>query len=51
MGNQNRGNSPKVPKSMQSDGLDVEYSRELADKDDLEAQARADAADARAKKQ
>jgi YfhD-like protein len=31
----------------QADGLDVEYSSELADQDDLEAQARAQAADRR----
>lgn len=41
----------KAPKSMQSDGIDVEYSEELADQDDREAQARAAAADARAKNQ
>lgn len=34
-----------------SDGIDVEFSRELADQDDLEAQARADAADARQTKE
>nr|WP_313897342.1 YfhD family protein [Bacillus cereus group sp. BfR-BA-01380] len=34
-----------------SDGIDVAFSRELADQDDLEAQARADAADARQKQQ
>ncbi|MCI0765214.1 YfhD family protein [Bacillus sp. TL12] len=34
-----------------SDGIDVEFSRELADHDDLEANARADAADARQKRQ
>ena len=32
-----------------SDGKDVEYSRELADQDDLEAVERAKAADRRAK--
>lgn len=31
-----------------SDGIDEEYSTELADKDDIEAQARAAAADRRA---
>jgi YfhD-like protein len=34
----------------QADGLDVEYSSELADQDDLEAQARAQAADRRQNK-
>jgi hypothetical protein len=33
-----------------SDGLDVEYSSELADHEDLEAQARSKAADERAKR-
>ncbi|SDI37677.1 YfhD-like protein [Alteribacillus persepolensis] len=33
---------------VKSDGLDVEYSKELADTDDLEAQERAEAADERA---
>ncbi|PLR83637.1 YfhD family protein [Bacillus canaveralius] len=32
-----------------ADGIDVEYSRELADHEDLEAQARAKAADERAR--
>ncbi|CAM4243902.1 cytochrome C biosynthesis protein [Bacillus manliponensis] len=34
-----------------SDGIDVEFSQELADQDDLEAQARANAADARQQRQ
>ena len=33
----------------QSDGRDIEFSQELADKDDLTAQARSKAADQRAK--
>lgn len=32
-----------------SDGKDIEFSQELADQDDLEAQARSQKADARAK--
>ncbi|WP_197468175.1 YfhD family protein [Fictibacillus phosphorivorans] len=36
-------------KASQANGLDVEYSSELADQDDLEAQARAQAADRRQK--
>ncbi len=32
-----------------SDGRDIEFSQELADQDDLEAQERSRAADARAK--
>lgn len=32
-----------------SDGRDIEFSQQLADEDDLEAQARSRAADARAK--
>jgi hypothetical protein len=46
----NKAKLPQVPKNMKSDGIDVEYSAELADQDDLEAQARAAAADARQKK-
>ncbi|WP_142314118.1 YfhD family protein [Bacillus wiedmannii] len=34
-----------------ADGIDVEFSRELADHDDLEANTRANAADARQKRQ
>jgi hypothetical protein len=47
----NKASLPQVPKNMKSDGRDVEFSRELADQDDLEALARSNAADARAKKQ
>jgi YfhD-like protein len=36
-------------KASQAKGLDVEYSSELADQNDLEAQARAQAADRRQK--
>ncbi|WP_223881750.1 YfhD family protein [Niallia endozanthoxylica] len=36
--------------NLKSDGVDEEFSMELADKDDLEAQARADAANQRAAK-
>ena len=39
---------PPIPKHLESDGIDVEYSSELADHDDVEAQARANAADRRA---
>ncbi|WP_075050799.1 YfhD family protein [Bacillus testis] len=35
--------------AFQSDGLDVEFSQELADQDDLVAQERSKAADQRAK--
>ncbi|MCP8969170.1 YfhD family protein [Ectobacillus ponti] len=37
----------KFMQSRQSDGRDIEFSQELADQDDLEAQARSKAADAR----
>jgi hypothetical protein len=40
----------KKQKNIVSDGLDVEFSEELADNADLEAQARANAADQRAKR-
>jgi hypothetical protein len=46
----NKAKLPQVPKNMKSDGRDVEFSRELADQDDLEALARSNAADERAKK-
>lgn len=36
-------------KDIKPDGLDIEFSQELADQADLEAQARAKAADERAK--
>ena len=39
----------KNQQSIKPDGLDVEFSQELADQADLEAQARAKAADERAK--
>lgn len=46
-----RMNKKNLGYSKTSDGIDVEFSRELADHDDLEANARADAADARQKRQ
>jgi hypothetical protein len=45
----NKGSLPQVTKNMKSDGIDVEYSQELADHADLEAQARANAANQRVK--
>ena len=36
--------------NIESDGRDIEYSEELADHEDLEANARAEAADKRAKR-
>ncbi|MBT2681519.1 YfhD family protein [Bacillus sp. ISL-35] len=45
----NKASLPQVPKNMKSDGLDVEFDRDLADHDDLEAMARSKAADQRAK--
>lgn len=45
----NKASLPQVPKNMKSDGMDVEYSAELADQADLEAQARANAANQRVK--
>jgi len=38
----------QTPKNLKSDGIDVEFSEELADADDKEAQARSRAADKRA---
>jgi hypothetical protein len=46
----NTAKLPQVPQNMKSDGLDVEFDRDLADHEDLEAMARSKAADARAKK-
>lgn len=43
----NKGSLPQVPKNMKTDGVDQEYSAELADHADLEAQARANAANQR----
>ncbi|GLV61578.1 hypothetical protein Bmyc01_02480 [Bacillus mycoides] len=40
-----------VNRNKSADGIDVEFSRELADHNDLEANARANAADARQKRQ
>ncbi|RWS41773.1 YfhD family protein [Bacillus mycoides] len=40
-----------VNRNKAADGIDVEFSRELADHNDLEANARANAADARQKHQ
>ncbi|MBS8266828.1 YfhD family protein [Mesobacillus boroniphilus] len=45
----NKASLPQVPKNMKSDGIDVEFNRELADQADLEALARSRAADGRAK--
>lgn len=45
----NKAKLPQVPKNMKSDGVDEEYSAELADQEDLEAQARANAANQRVK--
>ncbi|EWG13228.1 YfhD family protein [Cytobacillus firmus] len=45
----NKASLPQVPKNMKSDGIDVEFNRELADHEDLEAMARSKAADQRAK--
>ena len=38
----------QTPKNQKTDGIDVEFSDELADADDKEAQARSRAADKRA---
>ncbi|MCR2821994.1 YfhD family protein [Lederbergia panacisoli] len=46
----NKQKLPQVPQNMKSDGLDVEFSEELADHDDKVAQERSKAADKRAKR-
>ncbi|MFO1443171.1 YfhD family protein [Bacillus sp. Bva_UNVM-123] len=45
----NKATLPQVPENMKSDGIDVEFSQEVADQADLEAQARANAANQRVK--
>lgn len=45
----NREHEQQLTPNTISDGIDEEYSAELADQDDIEAQARAAAADRRAK--
>ncbi|WP_044895127.1 YfhD family protein [Bacillus alveayuensis] len=46
----NKATLPQVTKNLKSDGLDVEYSREFADHEDLEAEARAQTAGIRQSK-
>ncbi|MDQ0231734.1 YfhD family protein [Metabacillus malikii] len=45
----NTSSLPQTPKNLKRDGIDEEFSRELADSNDIEAQARAKAADQRQK--
>ncbi|CEG25850.1 YfhD protein [Bacillus sp. B-jedd] len=46
----NTSSLPQTPKNLKiTDGRDVEFDRDLADHDDLEAMARSKAADQRAK--
>lgn len=45
----NKASLPQVPKNLKSDGLDIEYAEELADLQDREAIARANAAESRVK--
>lgn len=45
----NKAKLPQVPKNLKYDGKDVEFSEELADQNDREAQARSQAAEKRAK--
>ncbi|WP_141525286.1 YfhD family protein [Bacillus cereus] len=44
-------NKKNFKQNKAADGIDVEFSRELADHNDLEANARANAADAHQKRQ
>lgn len=50
-GDNNSASMPQTPKYAKTTaaGRDIEFSQELADADDLEAQARSEAADERAK--
>jgi hypothetical protein len=45
----NKASLPQVPKNLKSDGNDVEFSGEFSDGADLEALARANAANQRVK--
>jgi hypothetical protein len=45
----NKQKLPQVPKNLKRDGLDIEFSEELSDHEDIEAQARSKAADQRAR--
>ncbi|WP_113929671.1 YfhD family protein [Bacillus sp. P14.5] len=45
----NKNKLPQVPKNMKTEGVDEEFSRELADQADMEAQARSNAANQRQK--
>jgi YfhD-like protein len=45
----NQNSLPQTPTALKSDGVDEEFSRELADQADMEAQARANAANQRAR--
>ncbi|WP_163536727.1 YfhD family protein [Gracilibacillus sp. YIM 98692] len=47
--NKGRNHLAQTPKNQISDGRDIEFSEELADAEDREAQARSRAADQRAK--
>ncbi|MFC4404658.1 YfhD family protein [Gracilibacillus xinjiangensis] len=46
----NKNNLPQTPKNQKSDGIDVEFSEELADTEDREAQMRSKRADQRQSK-
>ncbi len=43
----NKQKLPQVPKNMKSDGLDIEFSEEVADNEDMIARARSIEADNR----
>ncbi|MBO1515575.1 YfhD family protein [Metabacillus bambusae] len=43
----NSATLPQTPKNLKRDGVDEEFSREIADQADMEAQARANAANQR----
>lgn len=45
----NKQSLPQVPKNLKRDGVDQEFSQELADQEDIEAQARSNAANQRQK--
>ncbi|MBU8908878.1 YfhD family protein [Desertibacillus haloalkaliphilus] len=49
MSKKNNNQTQHAPRSIEPDGKDIEFSKELADHDDMEALARSEAADRRAK--
>ncbi|MBH0230993.1 YfhD family protein [Halobacillus yeomjeoni] len=45
----NKSKLPQTPENQKTDGIDVEFSEEIADRDDMEALKRSQEADRRAR--